>query len=340
VAQSAKCLLIASIEAYSGKSATIIGITKLLQGKGIKTLTYKPVLDRGETIGIGTGNAPPILYLDRENIHRRLQGQDTIDYSQQLRERVANLTGDLILLEGGATLREGILFNLSTNEIADSIDAPILLVLRYHPELLVDNLLAAQKYLGERLLGTVINDTPLEELNDVYQTVQPFLEERGIPVLAVLPQENLLQSISVREIAQRLRARVLCRADRLDLMIESLVIGAMNVNSALEYFRQRRNMAVVTGGDRTDLQLAALETSTNCLILTGQMPPQQLILSRAEDLEIPILAVDFDTLTTVEIFEEAFGKVPIQEPIKIQCIEELMNKALDLDRFLHILNLD
>ena len=76
-------------------------------------------------------------------------------------------------------------------------------------------------------------------------------------------------------------------------------------------------MAVVTGGDRTDLQLAALETSTHCLILTGHIPPQPLILSRAEDLEIPILTVNLDTLTTVEIVDRAFGHVRLQEPIKV-----------------------
>jgi len=44
----------------------------------------------------------------------------------------------------------------------------------------------------------------------------------------------------------------------------------MNVNAAMKYFRKRRNMAVVMG-DRGN-PLAALESSTQCLILTGQLP--------------------------------------------------------------------
>jgi hypothetical protein len=145
--------------------------------------------------------------------------------------------------------------------------------------------------------------------------------------------------VSVREIAQQLGAKVVCRSDRLDLMVESLSIGAMNVNSALEYFRQGRNMAVITGGGRTDLQLAALETSTNCLILTGHVPPQPLVLSRAEDLEIPILSVDLDTLTTVEIVDQTFGKVRLQESIKVECIQELMQEYFDFARLLQQLAL-
>ena len=127
--------------------------------------------------------------------------------------------------------------------------------------------------------------------------------------------------------------------DRLDLMVESLTVGAMNVNSALEYFRQRQNMAVITGGDRTDLQLAALESSTNCLILTGHIPPQQLILARAEDLEIPILTVDFDTLTTVEIVDKAFGTVRLHEAIKVECMQNLIEEHFQVDQLLKIMAL-
>ena len=157
--------------------------------------------------------------------------------------------------------------------------------------------------------------------------------------MGILHQNSLLASISVREIAKQLSARILCRSDRLDLMVESLMIGAMNVNAALEYFRKYRNKAVVTGSDRTDLHFAALETSTSCLILTGTTPPDPILLSRAEDLEVPVLAVNLDTLTTIEIIENSFGKARIQEDIKINCIQELMAQYFDFAHLLERLKL-
>jgi BioD-like phosphotransacetylase family protein len=122
-------------------------------------------------------------------------------------------------------------------------------------------------------------------------------------------------------------------------MVESLAIGAMNVNAALEYFRKGENMAVITGGDRTDLQLAALETSTTCLILTGSISPDPLILGRAEDLEVPILSVNLDTLSTVEIVDQAFGKIRLQEQVKVACIRELMEEHFQIDRLLEKLTI-
>jgi hypothetical protein len=141
-------------------------------------------------------------------------------------------------------------------------------------------------------------------------------------------------------LAKRLNAKVLCREDRLDLLVQNLSIGAMNVNSALEYFRKGKNMAVITGGDRSDLQMAALETSTHCLILTGHVAPQDFIISRAEDLEVPILSVNLDTLTTVEIVDQAFGHVRLQEPIQVQCMQDLMENHFDIDRLMQQLGIE
>ncbi len=351
MAKSAKCLLIGSIAANSGKSATIVGMAKQLKLKGVEVAYGKPLgtystqncADFGEDdvqCMVESLKLPedqiltPLLCQDADTIEKRLAGEGKNDYAVSLQDYVRELSADAILLEGPGNLWEGNLFNLSLSQISHSLDAPVLLVARFQEDNLVDSLLAAKGHLGDRLLGVLINDIPLEELEKTKTLVKPFLEQQGILVLGILPRSSLLRSVSVRELKQQLDAKVLCREDRLDLMVESLTIGAMNVNSALEYFRKRKNMVVITGGDRSDLQLAALETSTNCLILTGNVLPQDFVLSRAEDLEVPILSVDLDTLTAVEIADRAFGQVRFQEPIKVECIENLMAEHFDIKRLM------
>jgi len=282
----------------------------------------------------------PLLSLDEQTIQKRLRGEDTTDYRQSLKQHFQAPGGDLLLLEGPGTLAEGSLFDLSLLQVAQVLDASVLLVARFHSVGLVDSLLSAKQRLGDYLLGVLINDIPADQIEVANTVVRPFLEQQGISVLGMLPRNALLRSVSVGELVHQLKAEVLCRGDRLDLMVESLTIGAMNVNSALEYFRKGNNMAVVTGGDRADIQLAALETSTQCLILTGHLPPQPFILSRAEDLEIPVLSVDLDTLTTVEIIDRAFGQVRLHEPIKVQCIHQMMNKHFNITRLITQLGLE
>jgi hypothetical protein len=348
--------LIGSLEAYSGKSATILGIAHHLKATGLDLAYGKPlgggwgqtqmadndddVQFVAQTLKLPSNRLQPtLLTLDAATIDQQLGTSDPIDYRPQLVEHLQHQEGDLVLIEGAGSLSEGRLFNLSLPQVAEAIQAPVLLVARFHSLLLLDGLLAAQEQLGDRLLGVVINDVPTDKFEAIDHTIRTFLEKHKIPVFGILPSNILLRSVSVAELVKQLNADILCRSDRLDLMVESLTIGAMNVNSALKYFRARHNMAVVTGGDRTDLQLAALETSTQCLILTGHIPPTKEIISRAEDLEVPILSVDLDTLTTVEIIERAFEEVRLHEPIKFQCVCQMIETYFDRDRFLASLGL-
>ena len=49
----------------------------------------------------------------------------------------------------------------------------------------------------------------------------------------------------MEELVRRLDARADLLFRTSELLVEDLSIGAMNVNSAMEFFRRRRNMAVV-----------------------------------------------------------------------------------------------
>ena len=108
------------------------------------------------------------------------------------------------------------------------------------------------------------------------------------------------------------------------------MVGAMNVESALGYFRSQPNKAVITGGDRTDIQLAALETSTVVLILTGNLRPSPLIIQQSEMLDVPILLVKENTMETVNCIERTHGKTRLGQPEKLDAFMQLMSDNIDM----------
>ncbi len=112
-------------------------------------------------------------------------------------------------------------------------------------------------------------------------------------------------------------------------LVEKFVIGAMNVSSALKHFRQSRNKAVITGGDRADIQLAALETSTRCLILTGEMYPNPTILTRAEEVGTTVIVVNQDTAEAVERCEALMGHLSLSAPKKIEQVKKTFKTSVD-----------
>jgi BioD-like phosphotransacetylase family protein len=90
------------------------------------------------------------------------------------------------------------------------------------------------------------------------------------------------------------------------------MVGAMNVEGALKHFRAQANKAVITGGDRADIQLAALETPTKVLILTGGLYPDSSVISAAQERNVPMMVVADDTMTVVNKMDSAVRKVSVR----------------------------
>jgi len=225
--------------------------------------------------------------------------------------------------------------------VAELFAARILMVSSFHSLMEVDNILAVRDAMaGREFLGVILNTVPRSRLDLTHQLVRPFLEERGIPVLAVLPQDPVLCAVSVSELAEYLDAEILCCPDHGDDLVETMMVGAMSVDSALSYFRRQANKAVITGGDRVDIQLAALETSTTCLILSGNLRPNPLIVTRAEEQCVPILLVAGDTMSTVRRAEELFGRARFRQASKIERFESLLEAHFDFARFYQALGLE
>jgi uncharacterized protein len=351
-------LYVASTETFSGKSALCLGLAKRFRRDGLRIGYMKPV-STGARLAIGfvdedaqffkqTFGLPDALEdmvpigITSRTVEAILRGEEGADYGVRLRsayDRVAE-GRDIVLLEGGCNLREGYLIGLPTVQVGQLLGAGVLMVVKYNEEMqVVDDALTSRIRLGDALVGVVFNAVPRQRMPFVHELAVPELERRGVPVLAVLPQERLLLSISVGELAEFLNGRILCGEDKMDELVEHLMVGAMSVDSALTYFRRKPNKAVITGGDRADIQLAALETSTKCLILTGNLPPSPIILSRAEEVGVPMILVRQDTLTTVETIERFFGKTPFHLEKKIERFEEMLEDRFDYARLYSALGL-
>jgi BioD-like phosphotransacetylase family protein len=159
-------------------------------------------------------------------------------------------------------------------------------------------------------------------------------------VLGVVPSDTVLGSVSVRALADALSASVACGGeDAGKAMIERFCVGAMDVEHAFKVFRGFSRKAVVTGGHRTDIQLAALETDTVCLVLTGGVAPNELILARAREKGVALLAVAEDTMATVDRFETLLGRLRIREPEKIRRGVDLVRAHVDAGGLLASLRL-
>jgi len=348
-----KALYITSLHTFSGKTALCLGLGRHYQAAGLAVGYLKPlsthpwhvagqVTDEDadfvrRTLGLPEDPADLVsVVLDRELLLQELVGEAPPDLLAKIRADFERVSAgkDVVLLEGGASLREGFSVGLGTPVVAEALDLPALALAPFINRMsLLDDCLVAQLRMGERLLGVLINKVPEKELEFVQYVARPYLEQQGIPLLGVAPLRPELQAISVGELAETLNAEFLALPEKKDVLIEHMVVGAMSVEQALPRIRRiPGTKVVITGGDRADIQLVALETATHCLILTGHLRPVSEVLRRAEECGVPVLLVRGNTMETVEAIERVFGKMRLGQRTKLDQFEALLAQHFDFER--------
>jgi len=352
-------LYVTSNQLFSGKSILCVGLAKRFAEEGFSFCYMKPVstmarIEEGEVIDDDAlfikkffdlphplSDLVPIA-LTPQTVEAILRETVKLDFEGQLKEafRKHARDKDILLLEGEGSMCEGYIIGLYKSYVADLFGAKELMVIRYESDMAaVDESLAAKDMLGDTLLGVVLNMVPKPRMQFVEEVVRPYLEKRGIAVLGVLPRERILQSVSVGELVEALDGEVLCCEEECNELVEYITVGAMTIEAALYYFRRRANKAVITGGDRPEIQLAALETPTKCLILTGNIYPSPIILSRAEELGVPIILVRHDTFTAAQLIDQVFGRSRFCQERKINLFGKLLDDQFDFRRFYDALGL-
>jgi hypothetical protein len=344
-------VFVGSTDSYAGKSLMCIILGLELQRAGRKVGYFKPlgfVASRIEGHVVDDDAAfirdvlklpdplpdlsPVVLGTD---LYRRAMSEDIgAELASRVSEAYARVArGREVMLVGGvgAVPVTGKTFGLDARRLAELLDCRALLVGKYESERSLDGVFASRDAMGERLAGLMLNDVPADQLSFVRDEVMPYLEDAGIRVFGALPHDPVLRSASVGELADHLGAEMLCCEDMGEQLVEHFVVGAMNVESALHYFRRMPNKAVITGGDRSDIQLAALETASKCVVLTGGLRPSSQVMTRSQELRIPLLLSRDDTLTVVDKIEWLLGRVRVREKAKIERATELAQEHLDFD---------
>jgi BioD-like phosphotransacetylase family protein len=345
-------LYIASTEDFSGKTGVCLSLGLELQKRGKKVGYMKPL---GSVPGLIDGNTvdldvyyvtkrleirdriedtSPIL-LTRDYIHDKLNSAEysAIDKVKDAFMRISS-GKDAVIIENGKNINEGRFVSASVVEVSSALDAKVLIVSKYTSELLVDDILGAHDILGDRLLGVIFNQVPRSQ-EPMLEKIVPFLDKRGIKTYGALPRDHALHSVTVKEISEHLNGTILTASEKSDDLVENFMVGAMGQEKALRFFQKIANKAVITGGDRADVQLAALETPTKALILTGNLQPSPIVMARAEDLQIPMILVDLDTLAAVEKTDELVGRVRIHQAQKVQRFVELLEANVNLDELFY-----
>ena len=245
----------------------------------------------------------------------------------------ADLPSGLTIVEGvGGDVTEDERYRIDAS-LAEALDARVILVS-----------ICAQStpsqvagIFGDRLIGAIINRVPDHGRHEAETALTSTYQEQGIAVLGLLPESRRMLAPTVGGIAEHLEADIINRTaltspeTQLGQLVEYFMLGGLFLDKGAYVFGRRENKAVIVRGDRPDLQMAALDTSTACLILTGGKTPLQYIAHHAELRQTPMLATSSSTLDTMEELHSIGDRATVHNPHKAQCFAELLEAHCDLD---------
>ena len=329
-------LYVTSLQAGVGKTAVCAGLGRHLQGEGKKVGFFKPIvadiksLDKVE------------IDSDAEFIKRVLALTEPSESLCPVISRQGELTSgikqayakvsrgkDVVIVEGVWRLRPGGKPIEASYEVVKALDARVIIVEPYSEELSGAKFIDKYKDFGEYLLGVVVNKAPRSRMEPVYEQLSSQIGGVGIDILGVLPEDRVLFGLTVGELAEHIQGEILNCAEKSGEVVENFMLGAMIVDPGPDYFGRKANKAVVVRGERPDMQLAALETPTKCLILSGGVSPIHTVLRSAEDKGIPIILTKGDTVSVVNSVELALGKPRFNQEKKLPRLAEIMEQQFD-----------
>lgn len=346
-----KSIFINSVGVKSGKSLLAWALGLIFEKEGLKVGYFKPVGVQPEVVdGVLTDHdahlmknvlklkdpyhliCPVVLNHDTLfAIFRRKVG----GVIKEIEGSYKKLSGDkdIIIIKGGNSFFDGSIVGANGVTLTKALNTKVLLVDRFISDVtFVDNVRFIKELLGERLQGVIITQVMPEKIDYVGNVVIPFIEGDGIPVYGAIPEDKFLGAISIRKASEVVAGEVICCKDRLEELATNYVIGAMDLELAINYFRRISNKIVITGADRSDLQIAAMETSTKGIILTGGRYPNSVVIGKAEEKGVPIIVVNLDTYSTIERLDKTVITLDFEDEKKIGRYMELFKENININR--------
>jgi len=340
-------------KAGGGKTATALGIGLKLLDEGMKVSYFKPLGFRKGTVKkddddvllmrdvldlpFSSDIISPIM-VDSHYLTARFMKKDQ-DFMTVIREAFSKCSAgyDVVLIDGSIEPYVGHNLGLDDFNLAGTLEASALPVIKADDDFHIDQNLLYLELWSERkipVIGCIFNNVLQTQWNTSNSIYKPLVEEKGFDVLGVIPRQVEISSPTVAEFHDVLHGEVLAAPDHMNRLVEDVIVGTMTIESALGYLRRAPNKALITGGDRSDMALTALETSTSVIVFTGGLYPDVRVLSRAEEKGVPVILVHEDTYTTIENLQSVYRSIHPQNKEAIELVKKTIDKYVRWEKIL------
>jgi len=319
-----KPIYLCSLRERVGKSLISMGIMQKLQNDGKNVAYFKPI---GISKSAFSQKADPDVGFILNTVFATTKPYDIVspvsipdcyyvdlidaikkdEYLIKIKSSYEDISKemDYIIIEGSPSIRKFIRVGLDDLSIALALGIrDVIYIEKESSDKCIDNLFFTKKYFdyrGVNFKGVIFNNIDYDYIARIKELEANHIKRYNIPVAGIIEKSLELFSPRVSEVMEAIGGELIndAASSGLNNRVETYIIGAMSAQTALKYLRQIKRGAVITGWDRTDLALAALNEDVSCLILTGFIQPDIKLITAANERNIPLILSPSDTYTTM-----------------------------------------
>ncbi|MCT8663640.1 phosphate acetyltransferase [Glaesserella parasuis] len=369
-----RTIILIPISTGVGLTSVSLGLVHSLEQKGAKVGFLKPIaqpisgedtLDRSTTIirlSQSTETGTPFMLSEAETLIAKNQTDVLLEKVVERHQKLAK-TSDIIVIEGLIPTRKNSYANSINYEIAQALDAEIVLVAAPaadKPAQLKERIDAAASLFGGRhnpnLLGVVINkfNAPVDEsgrtrpdLTEIFDSFQHssnnILEMENlfkagpIKLLACISWKSDLIATRAIDLVKHLGAAIINEGEVHKRRIRSVTFCARSLPHMVDHFKA--GSLLVASADRPDVIVAASLAAMNgveigALLLTGGYKIDTQIAKlcqQAFETGLPIFRIEGNTWQTALSLQSLSLEVPVDDKERIDAIKQYVSEQFDAD---------
>ncbi|MGQ3891063.1 phosphate acetyltransferase [Legionella sp. CNM-4043-24] len=313
-----KRIYLTGIEKKPGKSFVSLGVASFLKEQFANMTCHKLFSESDNdqiTLleDITQNKIKPVMPVNQAIAMMRDQPDDL--FAKVLSRTKPKADCDLVYFEGTDFESDNDVFEYDFNlTLASQLSCDVLLVVSakdrtlQHTLSVVNTALDVGKKNHARVIGVIINRV---KIHDVSEAQALFNRQLKSTACLILPEFDDLANPSMKDIAIKLNARILCGENEAQRTVNQITIAAKTVGNFLESRRDRKGMLIITPDDRLDILLGSLladQSSTYPkiagMVLTGDEGPGPVIMEIITGLDhpFPVLHTSrktYETATTL-----------------------------------------
>jgi BioD-like phosphotransacetylase family protein len=251
---------------------------------------------------------------------------------------------DFTLIEGTGHAGVGSVFELSNARVAKLLGAKALLVSpggigRPIDEIALNKALFDKE--GVEVVGVILNKVEEDKVEQIRDFAGRGLARFGVPLLGVLPRQNLLSSPNLSQVVEEIGGRwVSLPAGQALRRVRHVMVGAGTARGVAGSLRP--GTLLITPGDRDDIMAAALAGAGERrgrdrivgLVLTDGIAPPTALAAQLAAADIPVITAEAECYTITSRIHGMTVKTSPQDTDKFPVIKQLILEHVDLGRLL------